>query len=67
MCMYIFCKNQCNLNAVIYNKITSFVKVIRLKLLLTLISIVYKYGTLDNISHSKVVLCDIGIAMVYHH
>ena len=35
---------QCNLDAIIYNKITSIVNVIRLKLF-TLISIVYKYGT----------------------
>ena len=36
----------CNLDAFIYNKITPIVNVIRLKLF-TLISIVYKYGTLD--------------------
>ena len=42
MSMYIFCKN-----GVIYNKITSIVNVIRLKLFTHLaISIVYKYATI---------------------
>ena len=49
MHMYIFCKNGViYLDAIIYNKITSIVNVIRLKLF-TLISIVYKYGTIFNV------------------
>ena len=41
--MYMYIHILCNLDAIIYNKITSIVNVIRLKLF-TLISIVYKYG-----------------------
>ena len=41
-CLCTYSVKWCNLDAIIYNKITSIVNVIRLKLF-TLISIVYKY------------------------
>ena len=50
MHMYIFCKKWCNLDAIIYNKITSIVNVIRLKLLTHNYLHWYKYGTVDNYS-----------------
>ena len=44
----IYSVKWCNLDAIIYYKNASIVNVIRLKLF-TLINIVYKYDTLDNV------------------
>ena len=49
--LWTYCvKKRCNLDAIIYNKITSIVNIIRSKLF-TVISIVYKYGTLENVCY----------------